>query len=123
MKRRRFVAVLCSVLPGALGAGCLGFSAGTSSTNAPGGMQRPARDGSRVARSGGRGSSNSLGVSNIKDLSAILNRANCPLDNNQTDTLLNFKTEAEFIKNVADVLDTEQLEAVKNDSGGRGRRR
>ena len=68
------------------------------------------------------------GPSDIKSLSTILQRAKCPLNENQINFLLTLKPGPEFTQKINDVLDYKQIEAVKNASGGRrggggGRRR
>ncbi|MBA7575231.1 hypothetical protein ES708_17052 [subsurface metagenome] len=78
---------------------------GSGSANAPSGSRRAGR-----------------GPGNINDLSAILQRANCPLSDAQIEFLLSLEEGAEFTKRMSEVLDEKQIEAVGNAGGGRRRR-
>ncbi len=123
MKRREIMFCIISLLPCA---GCLGFSTGSSSSSTLE-SQQPMR-GSAGARPTSRRERSPLsGISDIKALNEILERANCPLNENQINTLQQYRTESDFAKNALDVLTDTQLEAVKSNPsrrrGGGGRRR
>ncbi|MFC1538041.1 hypothetical protein ACFL6H_01330 [Candidatus Latescibacterota bacterium] len=126
MKRRDVISNVMSVFLGSVFVGC----AAMEGQNA-GSRQQPITGGTSFRQpSGSRSAVSQSGPSDIKSLSEILQRARCPLNDTQVNTLLRFKTPEEFRSKLNAILTNEQLEAVKNASrssggrrGGGGRRR
>ena len=116
MKRLDFIMNSISAVLGLVFVNCsVGMEEGSSGDR----QQKTPERGSQSKPSGRRVS----GPSDIKTLSTILQRAGCPLTENQINYLLTLKEGPEFSQKMGDVLDDRQIEAVKNASGGRGRRR
>lgn len=111
MKRRNFIANSAFVV---LGSGFVGCA------QDPGAFGRPGQ--ARPGQAGGRGFGGmARGPSDIKSLSTILQRANCPLTEGQVNFLLTLNEGPEFTKRMVEVLDELQIKVIEDNSGG-GRR-
>ena len=120
MRRRDCMVNAVSAVLGLVLAGC---SVGLERGEYRDPQRQPARgsgSGSSSRRSSRRGRS---GPANLKELSKILQSARCPLTDGQINFLLNLEEGPEFSEKMIEVLDDKQIEAVKNASGGRRRRR
>ena len=112
MKRRHFITNSTILVLGVVYVSC---SIGME------GQNQTIRKGSEDRQSGRRRSRRQSGPSDIKSLSAILQRAGYPLTDSQINYLLTLEPGTEFNQKMIEVLDDKQIEAAK--SGGRGRRR
>lgn len=110
MDRRHCLAMLG--LAGLVFAGCAATAPETESA-AP--SSRPAGS----SGSGGR-SRRPSGPQTVKELNTILQRANCPLSEAQINYLLKYEPGPQFSAQLNEVLDDNQLRAIRN--MGRGRR-
>ena len=110
MDRRHCLAMLG--LAGLMFAGC---AATTPETESAAPSSRPA-DSSRSGRRSRRPS----GPQTIKELNSILQRANCALSEVQINYLLKYESGPQFSAQLNEILDENQLRAIRN--MGRGRR-
>ena len=117
MKRRRFMRLSHVIVLG----GCLvDCSIAWEEQNVVNSREK-AIDNSSGSRSSSR--ARQSGPTDIKSLSKILLQAGYPLTDAQVNYLLTLKPGPEFSQKMGDVLDENQLNAIKSGASSRGRRR
>ena len=115
MKRRDFTAIILS-------SGLMSCSIDPQPGESVATERRATTVSSESTQTGSRRSrSRSSGPTDLKSLSTILQRAMCPLSEAQINFLTTLKEGPEFSERMSEVLDSKQLEALKN-AGGRRRR-
>ena len=116
MKRRCVIKNAAVLVAGSCLAGCTVVWEDQGAQNNQ--KKAPTRSGTDVRS---RRPSRQSGPTDINALSKLLQKAGYPLTERQVEYLLTLKEGPEFTKKMGEILDDNQLLAIKNASGSRGR--